>query len=104
VSRDIPASTKNSVSKGIPVQTIQSARIFPYKKFSQQVYSSTKYSVSKDILVQIFNHNQPDTHAIARGDGKHRDVVEVFVGLVGMREEDHLLGKKGLKKEGSEVK
>jgi hypothetical protein len=44
--------TQKSVSKDIPVQNIQAAKIFQYKILNQQGYSSTQYSGSKDVSGQ----------------------------------------------------
>ena len=50
VSRNI--QYKTFIQQDIPAHNIQSARIFQYKIFNLQGYSSTKYSVSKDIPIQ----------------------------------------------------
>jgi hypothetical protein len=42
---------KNSVSKNIPVQNMQSVKIFSTKYAVSKKYSSTKYAVSKNIPV-----------------------------------------------------
>ena len=47
------SSTKDSVSKDIPVRKIQSAGIVQYKRFSQQGHSSTKYAVSRDSCTRV---------------------------------------------------
>jgi hypothetical protein len=41
-----------SVSRVIPVQTMQSAGLFQYKMFSQQDHACAKYAVSRDVPVQ----------------------------------------------------
>jgi hypothetical protein len=46
------SSTKYSVGGDIPVQNIQSVKIFQYKIFSRYKYSSTEHSVSRDISGQ----------------------------------------------------